>query len=323
MNLDAFWEHIFSDDTAMVRKAWAILDAEERRSTYDFLTRVAADTERIEAQRNAAVFAQNAVRSNPDALPEGALAFAKQIAHETALMLKSKYANSAASLKGDGTMVTQADLEADQMLRSAISARFPQHAVLSEEHNKIYSGEEWAWIIDPIDGTTNFAHGFPCWGVLIALLHFGQPVIGVMDFPVVDEHFHAAIGQGAFLNEARITAAKVEQNGGKAVVRGTDLFAICSRSVRTHAPNLEAKLRISGSSGYDLGLLSYGAVIGLQQHRVFAWDIAPGWLIAEEAGAVLAANEGVSVFPLNAILDYGVRHFSIRGASSLELLSQF
>jgi myo-inositol-1(or 4)-monophosphatase len=156
---------------------------------------------------------------------------------------------------------------------------------------------------------------------LLALLHFGQPVLGVMDFPEVGEHYHAVKGGGAFLNEQPIRPRVPAMNdAGEAQILGTHLFAICSRSVKTAVPKLPSKLRISGSTGYDLALLASGVVVGLLQRRVYAWDIAAGWLLVQEAGGAVLETTGISVFPLNAILDCGERRFAICGAGSAETL---
>ncbi len=176
MELDALWENIFSKDALRVHQAWNSLDSTEQQTVRSLLHRIVEDNERAEVQRVAARFA---LSSTSPTLPDGALAFARELAHDTGQLLLKTYGQLTASLKRDGTMVTESDLESDRRLSDAIKQRYPTHVVLSEERDRIYRGQEWSWVIDPIDGTTNFTWGFPMWGVLIALLHWGMPILGV------------------------------------------------------------------------------------------------------------------------------------------------
>jgi myo-inositol-1(or 4)-monophosphatase len=94
--------------------------------------------------------------------------------------------------KADGSLVTQSDEWADREIRSSILATFPDHAILSEEGNHEFTAAEWTWIIDPLDGTTNFTRGIPLWGISIGLLHYGEPVFGYVYFPPVNQTFGVA-----------------------------------------------------------------------------------------------------------------------------------
>jgi myo-inositol-1(or 4)-monophosphatase len=326
MNIEAFWENIFSENDAQVRAAAATLDAEERASVIGFLRRLQVDPERIEEQRRAAVFALGILAPHVPGqalLPEGALAFAKDLARQTGQKLHTHFGSSHSSVKRDGTLVTEADLESDRLITDAIHARYPEHQVLSEERDKVYDGREWAWIIDPIDGTTNFAHGFPCWGVLIALLHHGQPVLGVAEFPVLNEHYHAVAGGGAWLNDQPVRAAvRALGPDGQPTIDGSDLLSTCSRTLKHGRVNLPSKLRVSGSSGYDLALLGGGVLIGTLQRRVYVWDVAAMWLLAEEAGAMLRTDPAVALFPIPAGFDCANQPFSMAGAVSPEMLER-
>ncbi|MCX6018173.1 MAG: inositol monophosphatase [Chloroflexi bacterium] len=317
MNIDSFWEALFSEDTAIVRAAFQSLDAEERGTVFDTLRRIEADMERIEAQRDAARFAMNAIHSDAQALPEGALEFARALVHDVAQELKSSRGVRQATAKADGSLVTQFDLKADQRLCDALAAHFPGHTVLSEERRSIYGGEEWAWMIDPIDGTTNFTWGFPCWGVLVALLRFGQPMLGILDFPETAEQYWASLGGGAFRNGEALHC-----DSDAAEVLPTQLFSLCSRSVKAGLTQFGAKLRVSGSCGYDLALLAAGAIVGTQQMHVYPWDIAAGWVLAAEAGAVIHTFDA-TVFPLAPGSDCAARSVAVLGASSETLWAKF
>ena len=319
MNLDDLWEYIFSEDSARVTHAWNDLAQGERTSVKDLLRRIEADPERADAQRVAARYALSIV---DDALPDGALAFAQHIAHDTGQFLLQTYGQLIASVKHDGTLVTESDLESDRRLSTAIAQRYPTHVILSEERDRVYRGQEWCWLIDPIDGTTNFTWGFPAWGVLVALLHWGQPVLGVADFPVLGEQYSAARGQGAWLNGVRLHTAHVPTNeDGDVAPLTTQLFACCTRSLR-HGPfNLPLKMRIPGATGYDLAAVARGACVGSIDVTVHAWDVAALWPIVHEAGGVTKINRATPLFPLRAGVDYLNEEYSVLAACSGQMLA--
>jgi myo-inositol-1(or 4)-monophosphatase len=365
--LDLFWEHIFSEDEAQVRTAWASLGDDERASVRDLLQRITQDAERVAEQRRAARFALNVLQPGPapasaiapaeptptttpspanepsdtsplllgtgatdstSAMPDfldEALAFARELAHCTGERLKHASGQLIASTKNDGTLVTASDIEADQRMGEAILARYPDHGVLSEEGEKVYRGQEWCWVIDPIDGTTNFAWGFPAWGVLIGLLHHGTPVIGVAEFPPVGQQFYARLDAGT---RAIGAWRKTEIGYGDGPIHtaadtalsSTQLFAIGTRSLKQGIPNIPCKLRLPGSSGFDLALLACGACVGVYDSSVHVWDVAALWPIIEAAGGQVVTNRVGGVFPLQVGVDYSSVVFGVLGAGSAELL---
>ena len=320
MDIEAFWEHIFSDDRDSVLRAWRDIDAEERASVHELLVRIQDDPDRIDAQRTAAAFAARCIYDaavGEDSLPVGALDFARNLARDVGQLLHKNFGLNLASLKRDGTLVTESDLESDRLIHDAVLARYPDHRVLSEERQKVYDGAEWSWLVDPIDGTTNFAHGFPCWGVLIALLYHGQPVLGVADFPALSEHFYALRGSGAFLNDQPIRAAE----SAPAAFESTQIIAMCSRTVESGPVALPGKVRVSGSSGYDLALLASGVAAVTIQSRVYPWDIAAGWVLSQEAGAIIEGLPVADVFPLRRGADCGNLRFAVVGGASVQIVN--
>lgn len=329
MELDQLWEDIFSEDAERVRGAWAGLNAYERLSVRRLLERITSDAQRIEAQRAAARFALTALEIRHPAvtpehdLPEDALDFARNLAHDTGRRLKATFGRLTAALKRDGTLVTQSDIESDRRLSEAILARYPTHSILSEERDKIFRGQEWCWVIDPIDGTTNFTWGLPAWGVLIGLLHFGQPVLGVADFPMTDEQYYAVRGGGAWLNETPIHVATVNQDErtGEPIVQKTQLFACCTRTLQHGQPDIPMKLRIVGTTGYDLALVAKGACLGSLDMTSHVWDVAAVWPLIEEAGGCIRTNLQRELFPLQAGQDYGSLAFSILAACSPSVMA--
>ncbi len=320
MDIEAFWEHIFSDDRDSVLRAWRDIDTEERASVHELLVRIQGDAQRIDAQRTAAAFAARCIYDaavGEDCLPAGVLEFARNLAHDVGRLLHKKFGLNLASVKRDGTLVTESDLESDRLIHDAVLARYPDHRVLSEERQKVFDGAEWSWLIDPIDGTTNFAHGFPCWGVLIALLYHGQPVLGVSDFPALGEHFHALRGQGAFLNDQPVRVAE----SVSAAFEATQIIAVCSRTVENGPVELPGKVRVSGSSGYDLALLASGVAAATIQSRVYPWDIAAGWVLSQEAGAIIEGVPATDVFPLRRGADCGNLRFAVVGGASVQIVN--
>lgn len=342
MNLDQFWADIFSENVGRVRHAWGELSLVERTSVRELLIRITDDAQRIEAQRLAARFALDVIAANEIAggqpaeqpagqpasdsdfaLPDGALEFARALAHDTAHQLKTAFGRMTADLKRDGTLVTQSDLESDRRLSEAILARYPTHGILSEERDKIFRGQEWCWVIDPIDGTTNFTWGVPAWGVLIGLLHCGQPVLGVADFPMTGEQFYAVRGSGARLNGAPIHAAVIEEDPitGAPRVQKTHLFACCTRTLNHGQPDMPMKLRIVGTTGYDLALVAKGACVGSLDMVSHVWDVAALWPLVHEAGGQAKTNLRPELFPLQAGVDYGALTFSVMAACSPAMIA--
>lgn len=315
-NLDVFWENIFSDDAARVQSALRRLSDEERAATCELLRGIVADDERVEAQRAAAQFALGIhAQMQPASLPVGALEFARQIAGDTAQFLLGTFGAAAAEIKRDGTLVTQSDLESDRRLSEAILARYPTHTILSEERERVYKGQEWCWVIDPIDGTTNYTWGYPCWGVLVALLHDGYPVMGVADFPHTHEQFWAVHGEGAGLNGTKLQALRLDADAaGLPRFSSNHIFACCTRTLRQGNPNVPMKLRLPGSAGYNLALVAKGAAAGSFDVTAHVWDVAALWPVVQMAGAAIKTS--APVFPLRMGTDYSEVSFSVLSGCS-------
>lgn len=324
MNLEAFWDSIFSEDRGRVLAAWAGLAEAERAPVRDLLDAITHDAERIEEQRRAATFALGVIAPAAPSpatltapsvqLPAGALDFARALARETGEMLRSKFGLLVASRKKDDSLVTEFDIAADRLIVRAITQRFPGHGILSEESNTVYGGEEWCWVVDPIDGTTNFTWGFPVWGVLIGLMRRGEPVLGVAEFPMTGEQYYAVVGESACCNDAPIFAS------GAAGMDSALLFACCTRTMKHGRPNIPLKLRVAGAAGFDLAMLACGACIGALEMTVHVWDVAALMPVLRAAGAVAAVNVPGGVFPLRPGTDYASVSFSVLGASSPAML---
>jgi len=242
------------------------------------------------------------------------LAFACQLARDVGQRLKAAAGHSRASLKGDGTLVTTADQETDQALASAIRKRFPGHGIISEEQETIYHGELFCWVVDPIDGTTNFARGLAIWGISIALLHAGQPLLGVLEFPALNQHYHAVRDRGAFLGQNRL---HVREPGAH---KQMEFLTICSRSGRYFEVSLPYKVRALGCVTYHLASVASGSVMVSVEASPRVWDLAAGWLMIREASGVVGPllEDGPLPFPLVAGRDYARRPFPLLSAASQE-----
>ena len=218
--------------------------------------------------------------------------------------------------KADHTLVTDADLEADERLTRALEAAFPGVPVLSEERATVLPDTPEAWVIDPLDGTTNFALGLPMWGVLLAFLEGGQPTVAVAYFPVMDEVYLAVRGQGATRNGETIHTRGVD------TAHETAFALVCSRSLQRYRLDWPWKLRILGSAGYEMALVARGVAIAALESTPKVWDLAAPTLLVTEAGGHWGVLEGASPFPLRPGVDYRKADFPMLAAASLPLWTE-
>jgi myo-inositol-1(or 4)-monophosphatase len=217
------------------------------------------------------------------------LNFATDIAREAGNLLVQKLGTAKVTTKGDINLVTEADIAAENLIIDRIRSYHPQHGILAEESGEaVLKGKpsEWKWIIDPLDGTTNYAHGYPCFCVSIALERAGQLEVGVVYDPMRDEMFAAERGRGATLNDRKIRVSTVEQLSGAMVctgfpynVRERPDFA---RDFTNFTMNAQA-VRRDGSAALDLAYVACGRFDGFWEDGLSPWDIAAGALLILEA----------------------------------------
>jgi myo-inositol-1(or 4)-monophosphatase len=220
-------------------------------------------------------------------------------------------AGTRALQKPDHTVVTEADLAADQLITNEIHKNFPEHEIISEESSyNINNPNNVVWIIDPLDGTTNFSLGLPIWGVSIACLLNGYPEIGAAYFPIIKELYSARHGYGAFLNHEQMTSKAPDPT------QPMSFFACCSRSYRQFDISIPYKHRIMGSGVYNFCMVARGsALLGLDAAPKI-WDLAAAWLLVEEAGGVISPFEGPSPFPIHHNIDYSSTNYpTLAGAT--------
>lgn len=240
------------------------------------------------------------------------LTFARRLARDVGQQLKLDTGRAPATLKRDGTLVTDADKEADRAFVSAIRERFPGHGIISEEQETVYHGQRFCWVIDPIDGTTNFARGLAIWGISIALLHKGRPLLGILEFPMLSQQYHAVRDGGAFLGQNRLRVREPSAH------EQTEFLTVCSRTRRYFEVTLPYKVRALGCVAYHLASVASGSVTVSVEASPKVWDLAAGWLMIQEAGGVVGPllDDSPLPFPLVAGRDYARRPFPLLSATS-------
>ncbi len=216
--------------------------------------------------------------------------------------------NLQVSMKGAGDFVSRADIQAEQIIKSELMNARPTYGWMAEE-----GGEEPGtdptrrWIVDPLDGTTNYLHGLAHWAVSIALEHKGQIVAGVVYDPSKDELFFAEKGEGAWMNESRMRVSGRDKLIESIFATG---LPFGGRSDLPHTLQDLARLlptcagvRRFGAASLDLAYVAAGRYDGFWERRLKPWDLAAGLLIAREAGALVEPlTEGRSILDEGAII---------------------
>ncbi len=232
------------------------------------------------------------------------LNFAKGLAREAGLLAKRKIGNLGWTHTKSGfyDIVTDADLAVEKMVKSEISSVFPEDSILSEEtgETKTLSNGR-VWIVDPIDGTTNFSKGIPHFCVSIALVINGDPQIGVVYDPYMDELYEAVKGNGAFMNGEPISVSKTSELKEAVLNTGyqysaTEYRDIVLKNYVAFFGKVMA-IRVFGSAVLDQCYVANGRIDGFWEYSLKPWDVAAGSLVAKEAGAtVTGIGENFSVY---------------------------
>lgn len=219
--------------------------------------------------------------------------------------------------KQDYSIVTEADVEADRLITAELHAHFPDDAILSEELAPSSSAASHrTWVVDPLDGTTNFSLGIQHWGVSIGRCDESGPDVGVLFFPALGEAYVSSRGGGATMNGAPIHVRAPSS------ARPQGMMACCARTLRFHHVNLPVKVRVFGSAAYTLACVARGsAAIGMET-RPRLWDLAAGWCLVQEAGGVIETLDGSRPFPMVADRAYADRSYPVLAAASPALLAE-
>jgi myo-inositol-1(or 4)-monophosphatase len=196
-----------------------------------------------------------------------------------------------------GDLVTIADKEAEAAILKVLRRHVPEHSILAEESGQLGDNKsEYLWAIDPLDGTTNYAHQYPIAAVSVGLLISGTPQVGVIYNPFRDELFRAARGLGATRNRRPIQVSQTSELSKSLLVSG---FAYDRRETSDnnyaefcHLTHLTQGVRRSGSASLDLSDVACGRLDGYWERGLSPWDIAAGIVLVEEAGGKVTAYDG-------------------------------
>ena len=240
---------------------------------------------------------------------------AEAIAHKAGRMIKENINTSTEIFfKGAVDLVTDFDNRAQRMIFDHLSSCYPEHDFMGEEGLSKDRGGEFRWIIDPLDGTTNYAHGFPIFCVSIALERKGEIVVGVVFDPMREEMFSAEKGGGAFLDGKKIQVSSVDDLDKSLVATG---FPYDLRQTRVnnidHFNNFLVRvqaIRRCGSAAMDLCYVACGRFDGFWELKLNPWDVAAGVLIVEEAGGNISdfKNGEFSIFGSEILASNGLIH---------------
>ncbi|MGB7068323.1 MAG: inositol monophosphatase family protein [Pyrinomonadaceae bacterium] len=247
------------------------------------------------------------------------LNFAIETAREAGQILIEKFGRITVMKKGDINLVTEADLASEALIIERIRSYYPKHSILAEESGEaVVSGGDtaWKWIIDPLDGTTNYAHGYPCFCVTIALEHKGAIVIGVTYDPTRDELFAAEKGRGSSLNNKPIRVSSTNNIGDSLIVTGFPYDFKQREHFARHLTNFllnSRGIRRDGSAAIDMAYVACGRFDGFWEEGLNPWDVAAGKLLIEEAGGYVTRYDGslLNIYELPIVASNGLIHDSM------------
>ena len=222
--------------------------------------------------------------------------------------------------KADGTPVTDADTAVDDHLRARLTSAYPDHGVLSEERGTRSPTTAWTWVIDPIDGTSNYTNRLPYWCISVALLHDGEPVLGVVDAPVLGRRYVAIAGSGAEVISRTTSLDGREDHPRSRPLRvrppvawrdpvngHIPVMLTTGTARRAQGAGLALNPRVMGSTALDLAMVAEGVAAASVAKVPKVWDIAAGVLLIREAGGVIVTIGGEPLLPLVGDVEQGGR----------------
>jgi len=212
--------------------------------------------------------------------------------------------NLQVSLKGPGDFVTASDIKVEKILIDELQKARPNYSILSEEVGEINNDESFKWIIDPIDGTTNFLHGIPHFAISIGLEHEGEIICGIVYDPIKDEMFVAEKGNGAYLNNKKIRVSSRSQlkdciiftGGPKKEAKNRDLAL---KEYNNFSSKVLLPIRKLGSASLDMAYVAAGRCDGFWQRNLNYWDIAAGIILVKESGGFVTDFLGENKYKEN------------------------
>ncbi|HJZ82170.1 MAG TPA: inositol monophosphatase family protein [Pyrinomonadaceae bacterium] len=246
------------------------------------------------------------------------LNFAIQTAREAGRVLAGRFGRQIEiSNKSEIDLVTESDLAAERLIIDRISTHYPRHTILAEESGTTEPGDDaqrgWRWIIDPLDGTTNYAHGYPCFCVSIALECRGRMEIAVVYDPIRDEMFTAERGGGAALNGRRISVSLTPSLASALLCTGFPYDVRERHEFARHFAGFimtAQGVRRDGAAALDLAYVAAGRFDGFWEEGLKPWDVAAGVLLIDEAGGRVTnyANGPFDIFTPPILASNGLIH---------------
>ena len=227
---------------------------------------------------------------------------ARQAAREAGIILNRLFGQvSQIEKKGKIDLVTEADLQSEKIILDIITRHFPQDSILTEEAGEFNHLSERTWIVDPLDGTTNFTHRFPVFAISIALEVERELVLGVVNSPCTHEQFEAVKGMGAFLNRKPISVSQTKTLKDSLLVTGFpyDVHENPQRVMELFQKMIVRAqgIRRPGSAVIDLCYVAAGIFDGFWEERLKPWDTAAGAIIVSEAGGKVTTCDGLLFRP--------------------------
>lgn len=246
----------------------------------------------------------------------------KQCLNAAAKAVRKRYGKVGYELKGKANLVTQADVASQKAILDIIKKNFPQHDFLAEENGLKKTNALYTWVIDPIDGTTNFAHTFPQCSISIALFKKNEPVLAGVYNAITDEMFLAQKGKGATLNGKKIHVSKVAKLENSLLVTGFpyDREAHMAQLLKTFEAFLRNchDIRRLGAAALDLCWVAAGRLDGYWEENLNPWDVSAGALILQEAGGKVTDFNGKKY---KTVAAYGKTIAASNGKIHKELLT--
>lgn len=201
------------------------------------------------------------------------------------------------TVKADGTPVTSADLLVDEHLHATLGTVFPDHGIVSEERDTVVPATDWTWLIDPIDGTSNFTTDLPYWCMSVALAFEGTPLLGVIDAPTLGRRYEAVAGRGARRN-GKPVRVRAPIDWTDPANRHVPIMLTMATARHAREAGVRCNVRNMGSAALDMAVVADGTAIASIERIPHAWDIAAGSVIVSEAGGTMIHPQDADVFPL-------------------------
>lgn len=255
------------------------------------------------------------ISPSPPGLPFGIGELLDRVAERQ----RRDFGHLASDLKADGSLITSCDRWSDAVLVEGLAELFPDEGVLSEEGDKRVPASRAYWVVDPLDGTTNFAAGIPYWAISMARFQDGIPVLAILDVPLLRQRIVAVRGQGAWRNGKPLFSPGLQKNP-------TGCASLCSRSIgvlqKLPDHRFPGKIRLLGVASLNMVSVAMGQTVAALEATPKIWDLAAAWLVLEELHCPLRwLNQSPQA--IAAGTDLGQADFPVLAACTEETLATF